>query len=300
MKLFIDCYVFTPTQSTGYLSIMDNMQVDLSFLDAQSFDFDRFISEPITLFSFNCVLMSNNNPDVQMIEFYDDSQVAIYIQENFSPDSIQTIVKSNNEESKEMCPYFRIIMDGYSDTTSINFKLRSFFVKIGVCAISDRCTKALVVGLWNLVNMDSPISMPSCFTTTTVDDLDFCIEEDIDLSCLQICCKPVDSEVHNLCDIAGMSIPVFLPSDVQWNIVSYLQSPTAELIHQEMDRITRQWDVRLFPMFQQREPRIPYHIASYFNASTVQSTIENATKPYLVPNASGTKSSAVPEWMKNL
>jgi hypothetical protein len=59
------------------------------------------------------------------------------------------------------------------------------------------------------------------------------------------------------------------------------------MIRDKMADIKRLWDEKLFIMFQQREPRIPAHIASTYNAATVQNTAVVATRPFLAPVVPG-------------
>jgi hypothetical protein len=57
-------------------------------------------------------------------------------------------------------------------------------------------------------------------------------------------------------------------------------------MEKEINRICMSWDMWLTPMFVQREPRIPAHIAWQYNASNVQNTAANATSYFLVDAAS--------------
>lgn len=279
---------------------MDNHSendMDLGFLDEYEddcFDLNYFADRPDSLFSFNTVYMDNQDPDIRVIEFHYDYELALYIQSNFTNQAMQSIVKNNNTETAVMCPFFRVVIDGFSHEAPINFKLQTFFKKIGMDMMSPRCTRAMVVGLCTLTNLDSPISVPCCFTTTNVDPMDFVVDDELDLACLNTCkcTNSMEPQPTTLCEVAGTCIPYYVPRDVQFRILSFLSCPTASLIHQEKCRLMKLWDEWLFPMFSQREPRIPCNIASYYNASSVLSTTENATRPYLAPSASLTDTNA--------
>jgi len=279
------------------------MDVDLSFLEAEdvsAFDFDRFIDNPQELFSFNIVVIANDKPDIQVMSFQNDMELSMYISSTFGSDAVQAIIKNHEEESSKMCPYFRIIMDNCSSTSVMNFKLQTLLAKTKNSTIIPRCHRAMVIGLTALTQLDNPISIPYCFTTTDIKPLQFCLDDDFDLACLKPCNNLTNDSSITLCDIAGISFPRHVPWEVQWRILSFLRSPTAELIDAEMVRLTLQWDFFLFPMFQQREPRIPCHIASFFNANTVQQTTDDATRPYLAPSVSSTDAIVFPTWMENL
>lgn len=278
--------------------------MDMSYLDDEtqgSFDFNHFTERPDALFTFNVILVANNEPDIQILEFNCDTEVSIYIQENFKTEAIQTIVKNKHEESMAMCPYFRIVMDDYDDESAINFKLHTMFKRMGIQSISPRCSKAMIVGLTALNHLDSPLSVPYCFMTTTVDPSDFISADDeIDVACLKPCAQKLNPDATDLCDIAGMTIPYYLPENVQWHILSYCRHPTSSMITDKIEQLCFCWDVFLYPMFLQREPRIPFLLACYYNASTVQSAVVGATRPFLVPTASRETRPAFPRWMTSL
>lgn len=279
--------------------------MDLDYLDGpktqDSFDMNHFLEHPESLFTFNAILIANNMPDIQVLEFNNDTEVSMYIQEHFSREAIQTIVKNRHEESMALCPYFRIIMNHFSDDSAINFKLQEMFKRMGIESISSRCSKAMIVGLTALNHLDSPLSVPYCFMTTNLDPDDFVsVEAEVDMACMNTCSQCLNPDATDLCDIAGMTLPYYLPWEVQSRILSYCKSPTASMITAKMDEICFVWDVFLYPMFLQREPRIPYLIAWRFNASTVQSAVAGATRPFLAPTASRTTSRAFPRWMTSL
>lgn len=275
----------------------EDMTLDLSFLD--EFDFNHFSERPEDLFSFNAILICNNQPDIQVMEYTSDTQLALYIQQEFDVNAVQTIVKNNHEDSERGCPYFRIVMEGYDGSAAINFKLQSMFQRMKIESLSPRCSKAMIIGLTTFTHLESPISVPYCFLSTNIDPIDFMLEEpELDMACLQTCQQPVDPK-STLCDIAGMPLPYKLPWECQVHILLYLRNPLAEMICHKIDDLCYTWDIFVHTMFQQREPRIPCHIASSFNASTVQSTVEDATRYFLVPCASRKERLVFPKWMKS-
>lgn len=263
-------------------------------------DLERLVEDVDDLMEFDVVIMCNQDPDIRIVSLQFDSQVAELVHREGGDNGtmMQTIICNNSFESKGMCPYFRVFMIGYAKDCPINFKFQSFLHRIGMETINPRCQKVVVVGLAALHHLDSSISVPHCFTTTKIDLQDFPVvlpDQDLDMACLAVCAEKFVPEGHTLCDIAGMWIPLHLPWDVQWNILTYLQSPTAILVQDQMNQLCDRWDALLYRMFLQREPRIPAHIACFYNAATVRTTVANATKPFLVPvvkeNTSATSTS---------
>lgn len=248
---------------------------------------DTFVSR---LTNYNVLVMDNNEPDVQNIEIQHDVELSMLIQSQFGVDPFQSIVTNMDVETKDVCPYFRVVMDGFGGSSTINFKLRAFFQKIGIPAMNARCKRAMVIGLHAMNQLDSPMFIPSWFVTTTIEPLSVWIG-DIDMACLNTFGdKLIKPEPTSISKIAGMVIPYYVPEEVQWNILSYCQSPTAAIIEQQIDKICIAWDIVMLKMFQEREPRIPPHIALAYNASTVQQTVIDATRGILAPPALGRRS----------
>jgi hypothetical protein len=243
------------------------------------------------LFNFNVLVLGNDEPDIQVLEVSFDSELVMLQDMYLGSNCVITIVNNMDERTKGMCPYFRVAMSDVSPLGAINFKLQNFYQKIGMSSISARCRKAIVVGLHALNQLDSAISVPMCFCTTNIEPLlfeDIVADTGVDMSCMETC--HTHSDTNTLCDIAGLCIPVYLPVDVQWKILSYCKEPCAQLISDAIDDICKNWDAALFPMFQQREPRIPASIASFYSVLTVSQAIANATNPFLVPPAAATRS----------
>lgn len=253
-------------------------------------DLQRLVNNIEQLQEFDVVVMCNADPDIRVISLQFDSQVPLLVERELGGDPriMQSIICNNSVESKGMCPFFRVFMLGYSNDSPINFKFEAFLKRIGMDSINPRCHKVVVVGLAALNRLDSAISVPHCFTTTKLFLADFPVvlpDEDVDLSCLALVAEKFHPEASTLYDVAGMCLPRHVPHDVQWRILSYLRSPTAEMVQEQMNLLCQRWDALLYRMFSQREPRIPAHIAYFYNASTVRTTVASAIKPFLVPRA---------------
>lgn len=253
------------------------MEFDFDY-DAAVASLSNFVD---SLFSFNVLILSNVDPDIRVVELQYESQIVPLLQTELGTQYVQTLVNNLNAETKTRCPFFRVCMLGVSPLMSINYKLRAFYTKIGMPTLDARCHKAVVFGLATLQQMESAISIPFVFTSTKIDAIDLDLDPLLDMACLTPLCengKPIHTE---LCEIAGLSLPVYIPQDVHFKILQFCISPTATLIRDAANNLRLNWDRTVYTMFLQREPRIPCHIASAYNAATVQGTIANATRPYL-------------------
>lgn len=242
-------------------------------------DTDNFVN---SLMSYNILVFENDDPDIRVLEINNDVEVDIMIQKTFSDNIFQTIVKNMDEETRSSCGYFRVIMENFGASSTINFKLKTFFNKIGIPDMNARCTRAIVIGLHALHMLNSPMLIPNSFCTTTIEPIDMWLGKELDMACLQTCGDKVINGA-TLCEIAGMEIPYYVPPEVQFKILQYCCRPDAQLIKDEIDYQCLRWDLYLTPLFNQREPRIPPSIASSFRATTAQLTIENAISYFLVP-----------------
>lgn len=241
-----------------------------------------------SLFNYNVLVLKNDYPDVRDVMISCDADLWRLVQEELGEACIQAIVENRNKETRVRCPFFRVFQSGVSASCSTNFKLQSFFQMIDAAMMNSRCTGAVVVGLSAMNAMESPISLPYCFTMTTFDPMDFTeTVDEVDMCCL----KPVGDELKKnrattaLCDIAGVELPYHVPWDVQTRILSYLRSPTADILTTAKVEIQTVYDFAMYTMFVQREPRIPAYLASYYHAATVASTTSDALKAFLVPAA---------------
>jgi len=262
---------------------MDSTQ-DVCDLDWDAItNVDAFVDN---LMYYSILIFHNNDPDVRVVDIQYDVQVDMLIHEEIGESPFQTIICNMNNDTKDLCPYFRVIMKDFGNHSTINFKLKTFFDRVGVPDMNARCSKAIIVGLHALHMLNSPMTIPSCFTTTTIDVLRFAPGQEIDITCRDTIPEAFGKEGTPLCGIYNLLIPTWLPTNVQDLIMSYCRSPTADIMEKEINRICMSWDMWLTPMFMQREPRIPAHIALQYNASNVQSTAANATSYFLVDVAS--------------
>jgi hypothetical protein len=255
------------------------MELDTIMECDESFDWDG-------LFDFNVVWFENCLPDISIIRMRSDTDLAVFVARELEEGYVQTIVNNLDPETKAFCPYFRVFMDHFGNEYPINFKLQSFFNRIGMSSLNSRCIKAVVVGLHTLENLSSGISVPMVFCTTTIDPIRFYLDE-VDLACLSPCAQKLYPSDFTLGNIAGLSIPVYLPPELQWKVLSYLKSPEAEMVTKAIEDLCMDWDRHLMPMFHQREPRIPAPIASFYNVPTVRVTVEGATRPFLAEPVCG-------------
>lgn len=253
------------------------MDMDFDFQDAMD-DIEMYVS---SLSDFNVIIMSNELPDIRVIDCKYNSDLYHIIQQELGDGYIQTIINNLNPDTQYGCPYFRICTTRLSSEIGINFKLQKFYKSIGLSEMNSRSKKAVVVGMASMSIADSPIAIPSCFCSTKIFSLDLFYEPEIDVACLKPCAQRLHPENSTLCEIAGIQLPYFLPREIQDIVMSFSSSPTADVIRAEMFRLCQQWDNWMFPMFLQREPRIPVHIASYYGAQGVQSTAEAAIKSSL-------------------
>lgn len=241
-----------------------------------------------SLFTFNVLVMDNNEPDIRVVDgLGSDAELWDFVNRELGSGYVQTIVANNNSDTKARCPYFRVFQAGVTASAPTNFKLQSFYKKIEIPSISMRCAKAVVVALTSMSSLDSPISFPSCFMTTTMTPSDFLDDlEEVDLACLKPCGEHLkhDQSTTALMDIAGVQLPYFLPWDVQCKIMSFMQSREACMIEDAKNSIMTTYDAYVFAMFSQREPRIPAYLASYYLAANVSSTVAGATRPFLAPS----------------
>lgn len=238
-----------------------------------------------SLSNYNILIMDNNDPDVRVVEVNNDLGVSQVIQREFGDlPVVQSIITNMDYDTRVRVPYFRVafaVQPG-PDPPVINFKLQSFYRKIGMSLLNARCGKTVVVGLHAVDDLESPLSIPFAFCNTSIDPLEFTCDHEVDMACLKPCapCAPGTT----LCDIAGLCLPVYVPPEVQMKILLYLENPTASLIKKRIDDLCIQWDRGLYLMWKQREPRIPAHIASIYNVSNVHKAIVVATRSCLVPH----------------
>lgn len=232
------------------------------------------------LSSIRILVMDREQVDVAIVDAKDNVEVACLIESEFQDkEYLQLVVINHDHETREMCPYFRIIMDSFRSDQVVNLHLRDFYERIGMSTLNACCRKAVVVGMFDVFDIHASTSVPAGFSLGSFKCQDFGLVGELDAACL-------GKRATEICDIPGLLVPYYVPLDIQWRILSYLKHPAAELVSKTMDEICCAWDTFLYPMFQQREPRIPTYIAYLYNVPTVLTTIGGATKSFLVSSAS--------------
>lgn len=232
-----------------------------------------------SLFSFFGVFFNNNNPDCILIEFRDDNQYYEYVNTMAAGRLITTMVIANKLPGTiDRCPYFKICMvdDG---RRVVNLKLQSFLEKVGFSGMNCQFSDVVVIGLYDCFGGGVHLSIPSCLYITKPDRFDACIENEIDMACLQPC--GVNMGQHSLAEIAGMDMPLHLPIDVQYKILSYCRSPTAQLIHDELQRLYDYWDNVLNELYYQRIWNVDSTLNYLAPVPTVREVIRDVTRPFL-------------------
>lgn len=243
------------------------------------FDWDIDVEQLASMF---VVCFDITDPDVRVLVRGSDAEIAEEIAHQFNgSECIQLIIINRDEESRGMCPYFRIITNSPTPGDRVNAHLRDFYERIGMPSLNANFDKAMVVGLYDLVEMGRCISVPSKFTMSTMKLEEMDLPNEIDSACLKPCAEKLYPEGVTLCDIAGLCVPYFIPIEAQWRIVSFLKNPLAEMVEEKVEELCHKWDVFLYSMFSQREPRIPAHIAYTYHVPTVLTTIGGATRSFL-------------------
>lgn len=244
-----------------------------------SFDFDMSIEE---LCRIQVLLMDRDQPDVSLRYVGGDDDASVEISKEFGhAEYLQLVMLNNDPETRDMCPYFRVVMDTFKASEPVNLHLKRFYERIGMSTLSANCKKAMVLGMYDIGNIGRVISVPTDLTSGYIDlqDRGLLVEE-MDSDCLQ----PLKTVLYG---VEGVCLPYHVPIEAQWKILSFLRNPLAQLVLDQMDELCRAWDVFLYPMFQQREPRIPAHVAYTYSAPTVLTTVGGATKSFLAPRVKG-------------
>lgn len=186
------------------------------------------------LFSVTTVYMSNDEPDIRVIEIPDAEDMGSKLMElmgNGASD-LTEIVVNNPRANEECCARFHMFISGYQKGDVPNWQFESFLRKIGQQVIGSRCKAVLVVGSTATLASRSFVSIPShYYTDTSFSKASVCV----------LGSAYVSQDVEML-DVPGMCLPRHMPENVQWKILSYCRSPTAELIYQYNLQLTRYWD----------------------------------------------------------
>jgi hypothetical protein len=257
--------------------------IDMDIQD-DSFDWDAPLDE---IFGITVLVMDRKDPDISVRLLGSDDEVAAEIGKEFgNEDFLQLVVVNRDEGTRYICPYFRIIMNQFvaQSTSPVNKHLEAFYESIGMNTLSARTDKAMVVGACDLTSLSRTTSVPIQYSITKLPEVGMGM--DLDSDCLKVCARELyKQEDLTLCDISGLYIPYHIPLEAQWLVLSYLRSPTAELIEAKIGELCMAWDIFMWPMFVQREPRIPCTIAHCYGVPTVLTTISGATRSFLAPSA---------------
>lgn len=241
-----------------------------------SFDMDLTIDE---LCSVTLGVMDRDQADVSIRTVSCEADVNVEIMAEFGhAEYLQLVMINQDAETKDLCPYFRVVMDSFRAEERPNRHLQVFYDRVGMSTLNANCRKAMVIGMYDITDINKVISVPHGLLDTTMVATDLGLGSKLDSDCL----RPLKTLLYG---VQGMYIPYFLPLEAQWRILSFLRHPFAEMIEKKMSDICFRWDIFLHPMFQQREPRIPAHIASVYNVPTVLTTIHGATRSFLAPLA---------------
>lgn len=247
-------------------------------------DMCKFLDD---LFSFRGLYLNNNDIDVRVIDFPDDNSYSEFCSTIVAGrDAVKLLVKNKCRGLEERCPYFYFIVVNYGTAKTTNYKLETFLAKIGVHGVSSRCDDVVVIGMTDDTSLGTRISIPSCLYVGEVDSVEVGINGEVDMACLHSCALELNRKAKSLCDIPGMwCLPIWLPVEVQQNILSFCISPTAELVKNEMQRINDWWSFHLDEMYYQRQwkevPTSPYIIS----VPSVADVMRSVTRPFLVPDA---------------
>lgn len=204
-------------------------ELDLScFLDSASID--AFVDN---LLSVHVLLFRNNDVDMRVLELQDWEMLNNTMRVVFNDLDSATHMLVANGTKDERCQYFRIIMQDYSMRTPVNYKLETFLRQRGIMGMHARCSVALVIGL--LCNsLDSPmVDIPAAYRCIPISGIDM-----IDMTGRDEDMKAIYGA--KLKGIPGIELPCVLPDEIQSNILQYLRSPCAEIMHDHVEQV-RSW-----------------------------------------------------------
>jgi hypothetical protein len=135
------------------------------------------------LFSFNVLVLRNEDPDCRVIQLMNQYELQNTIARFFTkPDEvIQMTVR--NPAKDPFCPYLLLMVESYHKDTVINYKFETLLRNMGVVGIHARCTTALVTGMMNPLYMNSMIDIPEISRLCNLSG--FPKLGDIELTCSQ-------------------------------------------------------------------------------------------------------------------
>lgn len=130
---------------------------------------DDFVDQ---LFSYSLLFFSNEEFDMRVFEATDAGGIRKVVEEVFpDPAGVVTVVLKNGKDDRR-CPFFRVLVDGYSARVPSNFKLETFFRSVGIKGVSSRCTRAMVMGCC-AEDLDSPLcDIPQDYRVCPIMSLD--------------------------------------------------------------------------------------------------------------------------------
>lgn len=119
------------------------------------------------------LLMRNNKPEMEIVNFVSNDQLNNHLSNIFSSTKniIQVMCANNNKPSNDACPFFRIIMGNYDSKGPINYKLQTLLRGAGVDDISVRCEFAVVIGMSGMWCLENAVDIPLTFRLQDMDKI---------------------------------------------------------------------------------------------------------------------------------
>lgn len=185
------------------------------------------------LFKFRGLYMCNDDPDLRVMEFSDAEDVYDNVVSLFGEDikDVVEITTANKRNDASMCDRFYFVLGGYKKASVPNYRLETFLHAIGEDGVDARCHRVMVLGATLEWMCRRFVSIPERYFYQSMEIGAVLADPDLTLDFNE-----------DVVGIQGMSLPCHLPEDVQWRILSYCRSPTAQLIHDYNEGLTRYWD----------------------------------------------------------
>jgi len=192
-----------------------------------------------TITTCSVLVMRNSFQDAQVLYINQMTTVMDLVQIHLQQDdkTLQVIVKNDNEETSSMCPYLHIFMDKCSSKTPVNHGLVRLLRDCGVETVNPRCHTALVMATSSFdtataVPMDLPVQLTAPFTAGI---------SKIPTGSTQGVPSTISNAGEKLYGLQDIRLPLHLPPELQWKILSYLSTPSSDLIRAETDRMNLYW-----------------------------------------------------------
>jgi len=200
---------------------------------------NKFVDD---LFAFDVLLLHNKDENPRILKMMDPLQLSYLVREHFSSSEevVQMVVRNGKDD--EMCPYFKVILGHYSESSPTNYKFECFLRASKINGIHARCQGALVIGMMNSELSGSCVSVPDEYFYTSVRPIGFL--GPIDMT--SRCSIPRKSHLSSINEVVG-GVPgacLFnaIPVDLHWNIIKYLRHPCAEIIYHYNKSLETYWD----------------------------------------------------------